>query len=124
MIPLLGAKLHPVTRYDVTYTDGLPTKTATDTLEVWASIQPMSQFRMERAPEGLRATHGIVIYASTSVELRTQEDPTPGAPGAPPDEVEFQGLTYQIWRKDPWEFGLPHRVYEAYASTTGREVAP
>lgn len=123
MTLLVGAQTYEVTRRgDVTYVDKLPVSGPDTALEVYASIQPLSQWELQREPEGLRARHGIKIYAQNAPALRTVEDAQSGTPGAQPDVITYQGVQYQITRRDPYPatMPLPHTKYIAMASGTGR----
>lgn len=122
MILLLDAQTYTVTRYAAGgYTNGLPNAGATTTLEIRASIQPMRGDELLRAPEGLRAAHGIKIYAGRDVVLRTVE-----AVGAQADRITYDGRVYQIQRVQPYGAGapIPSARYEAWASETGRPIPP
>jgi hypothetical protein len=120
MIPMLDPATYTVTRYtDGAYTNGLPNQGTSSTFTIRASIQPMSGDELQRASEGLRATHGIKIYASRAVVLRTVE-----AQGAQADRVTYDGRVYQIQRVGAYTPGspIPHVRYEAFASETGRAI--
>lgn len=119
MATMLNKKRHNVYRTSETYVDGLPDRAADETLTVLASIQPMSQNRLQMAPEGLRSSHAIVIYADRTPELRAYQ-----AGGPPADEIEYDGRRYLIYSKDSWPPGvpIPHIVYQAFASETARSI--
>ena len=120
MIPPLDPATYTVTHYtDGAYTAGLPNQGTASTFEIRASIQPMSGDELQRASEGLRATHGIKLYASRAVVLRTVE-----AQGAQADRITYDGRVYQIQRVQPYTPGspIPHVRYEAFASETGRAI--
>lgn len=117
---MLDPALYTVTRYaNGGYTNGMPNQGGTTTLEIRASIQPMTGDELQRASEGLRATHGIKIYASRAVILATVE-----AQGAQADRITYDGRVYQIQRVQPYTPGspIPHVRYEAFASETGRAI--
>jgi hypothetical protein len=119
-IPLLGAATYTVTRPGTAgYTNGLPTNTAAAVLTIRASIQPMTGDELQRASEGLRATHGVKIYASRTLILRTVESVGPQA-----DFITYDGRVYQIQRVQPYVPNAPiaHVRYEAFATETGRKI--
>ena len=126
--PLIGGDTYTVTRKAAgSYVDGEWVSGADSTFEIFASVQPMSGDEMQRESEGLRATHGVKIYARLDVILRTVEDAGAGAtPGLEADVITYEGRDYQIQRILPWTSRalLPHRKYIALAPSTGREVAP
>lgn len=121
MIPLLGPATYTVTRPGTTdYVNGLPVYTGPASLTIRASIQPMTGDELQRAAEGLRATHGVKIHASRAVILRTVE-----AAGPQADLITYDGRVYQIQRVQPYVANapIPHVRYEAFASETGRAIA-
>jgi hypothetical protein len=122
MIQLLNALTYTVTRYtpSVAYVNGLPAQGAATSLEIRASIQPMRGDELQRAPEGLRAVHGIKLYAGRELVLRTVE-----AVGPQADRVTYKGREYQVHRVLDYDDGapIPSVKYEAYASETGRPIS-
>lgn len=120
MIPLLGAATYTITRYATGgYTNGLPNQGASSSLTIRASVQPMGGDELQRAGEGLRATHGIKVYAGREVILRTVE-----AAGPQADRITYDGRVYQIQRVGTYTANspVPHVRYEAFASETGRAI--
>jgi len=128
LAPLLGADTYTVTRREKSTRVKMDvTRGAESTFEIYASVQPMSGDELQREAQGLRATHGIKIYARLDTILRTVEEPGAGADaGLPADILTWEGRDYQIQRISPWTNValLPHRKYIAFAPSTGREVAP
>lgn len=116
---LLGATTYTVTRRSVSYANGLPVYTVTETFSIYASIQPMDEEELQRAPEGVRASSGIALYVHpSSPALRT------GKVGTISDVVRYRGVDYEVYRADTWD-GLdpiPHLRAEAYASPTAEGV--
>lgn len=119
MIPLLGQGIYTVRRGTQTQVNYAPTYQVTSVFTVRASVQPLSGDEMQRAPEGLRATHGIKIYAPLDVVLRTAD-----VPGQVPDVLQYGGRWYQIQRLQEYTpmSPIPHVRYEAYATETGRQM--
>ncbi len=117
MIALLGRGIYTVRRGAQAIVDLKPQYTVTDVFELVASIQPLTGDEMLRAPEGLRATHGIKIYAPLVPELRTVD-----VPGQVADVVYYDGRWYEIHRRQEYTpmSPIPHIRYEAYATETGR----
>lgn len=119
MTPLLDAATYTVTRIGAgAYVNGVYVDGATTTLEIRASIQPMSGDELQRAAV-LTATHGIKLYAGREVILRTVD-----AVGAKADKVSYNGRVYQIQRGQPYGAGapIPSVRYEAFASETGAPI--
>ena len=119
MIPMLGVGTYTVIRG--TFTEGADFKPAyqlESQFEIKASIQPLKSWEMIRAPEGLRATHGIKFYAPRDLVLRTAE-----AKGPPADLIYYAGRWYEIHSGDSYNSlaPLPHVKYTAYASETARK---
>lgn len=114
-------KKKPYTAHDYTqsYVNGKPVFTRSDTYTVMASIQPLDESRLQIAPEGLRSSHAIVIYGTTGTNMHAYEA---GATVA--SLIEYKGRVYLIYKKDDWSDApfLRHRVYEAFASETAREL--
>lgn len=121
MIPLLGADTYTVTRPGTsTYgLDGLLTAATPSSFAIQASIQPMSQRQLQRAPEGVRASKGIRIFAQLTPALRTADVLQMA------DLITYEGVVYQVRLVNPFNprMPLPHIEAEAYASETG-EVLP
>lgn len=135
MFPMLGIREHTVIRRGKpTYVKGVPissddpdSSSSPTTFCISASVQPLSQSDLVRELAGLRATHGVRIFAHREIILNTVEDSQAGNnPGQEPDILVYEGREYQIHRRDPWSSvsPLPHVEYIAFASSTGRGVAP
>ena len=95
-----------------TYVAGVYQPGTTETFEVRASVQPVSNRELLRLPEGLRTS--LLIKVVTETELRIGA--APGGPG--PDIVTYRGDRYQVEAVDAWdEFG---GGYEAIARKVGQ----
>lgn len=119
MTIMLKKKPYTAHDYAMTYVAGKPTFTRTSTYTVMASIQPLDENRLQIAPEGLRSSHAIVIYGTTATNMHTYE-----AGSTVASIIEYNGLAYLIYEKDGWSDApfLRHRVYEAFASETARDL--
>lgn len=95
----------------VTYVAGLPVYAPGTELTITASVQPLDAWRVERAPEGLRARDWILVVSRQPVLTAR------GAEGQTPDLVVYQGRRYQVHQVDDWGSGLiPHHAATCYAA--------
>lgn len=121
MIPLLGAATYTITRPGAaTYgADGLLAPAASSSVTIHASIQPMSQRQLQRAPEGVRASKGIRIFAQLSPDIQTADILQLA------DLITYEGTVYQVRLVNPFNalMPLPHIDAEAYASETGEVLS-
>lgn len=120
MIPLLGAQAYTVTRRSAgaysaagTYVDG-----AITTFSIHASIQPMNERQLQRAPEGVRASKGVRVIAQVEPGVRTTDVLQRG------DMITYGGVVYEVNLVDTFNtlMPLPHIEATAYASETGRAL--
>ncbi len=83
------------TRHDApTITDGRRAAGSTSPLSFRGVVQPMSGEELRREVPGTRADAGIRIWTDT--ELRTVD----ASSGTPPDDVVWNGDTYQVVQVD------------------------
>jgi hypothetical protein len=118
---MLGATTYTLTRPGAgaySQTTGLWVPAASSTIEVYASIQPMSEQQLQRAPEGVRASKGVTIYAQLSPAIRTADVLQVA------DLITYQGVVYEVRLVDPYNplSPLPHIKALAYASETGEAL--
>jgi hypothetical protein len=77
-----------------TYVDGLVVASATTTLQVVGSVQPIPGKELERLPEGLRDAEVKVIW--TKDELRC-------GPDTVPDRLSVESATWQVEKVEKWD---------------------
>lgn len=101
-----------VTRYDsVSIVKGrhVPGSDATSTINISASVQPLSGSEISTLPENRRETSSYKIYTET--ELKTAS----GSENLKPDRLTLYGKLFEIIQVKGWQNGLiPH--YECIAS--------
>jgi hypothetical protein len=100
VISSLGSGTYSVTRAAPgnfgTVEDGRYSAAPTTTLQVKASIQPVSEKDLQRLPEGERSINRIVVFTATA--LQTSQAPD----GPPADIITWNGKQYQIEDSDTW----------------------
>lgn len=103
---MLGERAYTVQRRGAyTVVDGRMTPGATTTLQIRASIQPVSGRIRETLPEGIRQQVTMVAY--TRSVLRGLDHLT----DLPPDRIEYRGELLEVADVMPWhEAPLAHHL--------------
>jgi hypothetical protein len=91
-----------VSRYTGYYDSGRFEKQLDSSFSVDVNIQPAAAADLERLPENYRRQGSFWIYPKTSVELRTGSAPVGNEPGVVADEVEINGIAYEVGAVDRW----------------------
>jgi len=101
-----------VTRYDsVSIVKGrhVPGSDSTTSINITASVQPLTGNEISTLPENRRSTSSYKIFTETELKI------TNSATGLKPDRVTLFGNLCEIIRVQAWQNGLiPH--YECIAS--------
>lgn len=87
------------------YVDGRYQPGATSTVEIVASVQPVTGRTLQDLPEGQRGEETRVVYTET--EIRSH------GPGIEPDRITLDGETWICIRSERWQ-GLGGTHWRAY----------
>lgn len=71
-----------------TYTNGVLVPAATSTVQVRASVQPLTGRELQRLPEGLRTRELLSVFTVDALLVE--------APGVRPDIITIRGETWQV----------------------------
>lgn len=92
-----------VNRYSGFYDSGRYEKTLEETFTISANVQPAGPTDLQRLPENYRKQGAFWIWPKAGQTLRTGSAPASGnSPGVVADEVEIDGVPYEVGGVDRW----------------------